>query len=102
MHQLASEKVAVGVQVSYRVITEGPEGNGLAGRIAASIRALSLASSEDGMQIPRHGWGTWLQSAKQPEPFRPEEAKVFLDVECLVDGHSWVDGFVEALSASMV
>jgi len=28
-------------------------------------------------------------------PFRKEEAKVFLDRECLQDGQSWLAGFVQ-------
>ena len=83
----------------------GPAGNGLAERVAAKIRALSTDSKEHQVrpiesslkfvtqgcsqgatikgiftrnqhQIPRHGWGTWLKSAKRLFPFRPEEAKV--------------------------
>ena len=52
----------------------GPAGNGFAERVAAKIRFLSTDSKE--YEIPRHGWGTWLKSAKRPFPFRPEEAKV--------------------------
>ena len=34
--------------------------------------------SREGLQIPRHGWGIWPKGAKKPDPFHPEEAKVFL------------------------
>ena len=79
------------VFVSYRVVTEGPGGNGLSGTIAERIRELSLEE----LQLPRHGWGLWPKGATQPVPFRPEEAKVFLDRDCLQDGQSWLAGFVQ-------
>ncbi|KAJ1471840.1 hypothetical protein T484DRAFT_3485030 [Baffinella frigidus] len=87
--------------ISYRVSTEGSEGNGLSVIIAEKIRTLSMDSRQE-LQIPRHGWGVWPRIAKQPVPFRKEEAKVFLDRECLQDGQSWLAGFVKALVASMV
>ena len=40
--------------ISYRVASEGPEGNRLSGSIAAKIRSLSL-DIEQGLQIPHHG-----------------------------------------------
>jgi len=43
------------VFVSYRVETEGPLGNRLSGRIAERIRALSMDSRQEGLQIPRNG-----------------------------------------------
>ncbi|KAJ1469460.1 hypothetical protein T484DRAFT_1919181 [Baffinella frigidus] len=46
--------------VSYRVATEGPAGNGLSGLVAQKIR------------------GIWPKGAKEPVPFRPEEAKCYL------------------------
>ena len=61
--------------VSYRVTTEGPAGNKLSGRLAEKIRALSTDSRHQ-LHIPRHGWGIWPRTAKQPVPFRQEEAKV--------------------------
>ncbi|KAJ1481436.1 hypothetical protein T484DRAFT_1807373 [Baffinella frigidus] len=67
--------------VSYRVATEGGAGNGLSGLLAEKIRALSIDNTQE-LQIPRHGWGIWPQGAKTPVPFRPEEAKVFLDRDC--------------------
>ena len=70
------------VFVSYRVNTEGGGGNGLSGRISERIRALSMDGMQE-LQIPRHGRGIWPQGVKKPAPFRPEEAKVFLDKECL-------------------
>ncbi|KAJ1467763.1 hypothetical protein T484DRAFT_1857729, partial [Baffinella frigidus] len=57
------------------------EGNGLAERLATKIRSMS--------------------SAKRPVPFLPEQAKVFLDKDCLQDGQSWLAGFVQGLVASM-
>ena len=86
------------VFVCYRVVSEGPTGNGLSGTIAQRIRELSLEE----LQLPRHGWGIWPKGATQPVPFRPEEAKVFLDRDCLQDGQSWLAGFVQGLAASMV
>ena len=47
------------------------------------------------------GQGIWPRSARRPEPFRPEEAKVFLDLDCLHDGQNWLAGFVQGLVASM-
>ena len=76
------------VFVSYRVNTEGPEGSGLAGRIADKIRSLSMDPRLE-LQIPRQGWGFWPMFAKKPVPFREEEAKCFLDKDCLQDGQSW-------------
>ncbi|KAJ1483871.1 hypothetical protein T484DRAFT_1798671, partial [Baffinella frigidus] len=60
--------------ISYRVATEGPAGNGLSGLITRKIRSLSIL--EEGLRLPRHGWGLWPSSASRPVPFRPEEAKV--------------------------
>jgi hypothetical protein len=68
--------------ISYRVATEGAGGNGLSGRISERIRALSMDGMQE-LQIPQHGRGIWPQGVKKPAPFRPEEAKVFLDKECL-------------------
>ena len=62
--------------VSYRVATEGTAGNGLSGKIAKRIGALSMDDNCKELQIPRHGWGIWPKSARQPVPFKPEEAKV--------------------------
>ena len=45
--------------------------------VAVRIRELSLDSSRNSnLQIPRHGQGIWLKSAKRQDPFRPDEAKV--------------------------
>ena len=64
------------VFVSYRVSTEGGGGNGLSGLLAEKIRALSVDNTHD-LHIPRCGWGLWPTGAKQPVPFRPDEAKVW-------------------------
>ena len=40
--------------VSYRVATEGKEGNGISGLLAQKIRSLSMHEKE--LQLPRHGW----------------------------------------------
>ena len=70
--------------ISYRVATEGEasNANNFSGLLAEKIRALSTDSTLQ-LQIPRHGWGIWPRGAKKPVPFRKEEAKVFLDRECL-------------------
>jgi len=83
------------VFVSYRVETEGGEGNGngVSGLLAESIRKLSM--HKEGLQIPQPGWGIWPKAAKKPVPFIKEEAKVFLDRDCLQDGQSWLAGFVQ-------
>jgi hypothetical protein len=82
--------------ISYRVATEGEASNAsnFSGLLAEKIRALSTDSTH-GLQIPRHGWGIWPKAARKPVPFRKEEAKVFLDRECLLDGQSWLAGFVQ-------
>ncbi|KAJ1479745.1 hypothetical protein T484DRAFT_2022949, partial [Baffinella frigidus] len=85
--------------ISYRVVTEGPAGNRLAELVAFKIRSLSREVKE--LNLPAHGWGIWPKSAKWPVPFLPEEAKVFLDTECLLDGQNWLTGFVLGLAASM-
>ena len=79
--------------ISYRVNTEGGAGNGLAGRVAEKIRELSMDTTQQ-LQIPHQGWGIWPKVVRQPSPFRKEEAKVFLDRDCLHDGQSWLAGFV--------
>ena len=82
--------------ISYRVATEGEasEASNFSGLLAAKIRALSMDTTHE-LQIPRHGWGIWPKSARKPVPFRKEEAKVFLDRDCLLDGQSWLAGFVQ-------
>ena len=50
---------------------------------------------EQALQIPQHGWGIWPHGLKRPVPFRKEEAKVFLDRDNLLDGQSWLAGFVQ-------
>ena len=81
--------------ISYRVDTEGGtgSGNGVGGLLAESIRTLSM--HKEGLQIPQPGWGIWPKAAKKPVPFIKEEAKVFLDRDCLHDGQSWLAGFVQ-------
>eukprot|EP00290_Baffinella_frigidus_P032898 CAMPEP_0180267046 /NCGR_PEP_ID=MMETSP0988-20121125/1330_1 /TAXON_ID=697907 /ORGANISM="non described non described, Strain CCMP2293" /LENGTH=94 /DNA_ID=CAMNT_0022237679 /DNA_START=91 /DNA_END=371 /DNA_ORIENTATION=+ len=53
------------------------------------------------LNLPEHGWGIFPKSAQRPVPFRQEEAKVYLDKDCLLDGQSWLAGFVQGLVASM-
>ena len=89
------------VFVSYRVATEGVVGNGISILLAEKIRELSMDREQE-LQIPQHGWGIWLQGLKKPVPFMKEEAKVFLDQDCLQDGQNWLLGFVQGLAASMV
>jgi hypothetical protein len=43
------------VFVSYRVNTEGPEGNGMSGRVADACRAMSMDSRHQ-LKLPEHGW----------------------------------------------
>ena len=85
--------------VSYRVATEGALGNGMSSLLAAKIRELSM-DREQALQIPQHGWGIWPQGLKKPVPFRKEEAKVFLDGDCLQDGQSWLVGFVQGSTSN--
>jgi len=84
------------VFVSYRVATEGALGNGMSGLLAEKIRTLSMDRSQE-LQIPRQGWGMWPKGAKKPVRYREEQAKVFLDRDCLQDGQSWLAGFVQGL-----
>ena len=83
--------------ISYRVETEGDtgRGNGMSGLLAQKVRALSM--DEEGLKIPQYGWGIWPKAARKPVPFRKEEAKVFLDRDCLLDGQNWIAGFVQGL-----
>ena len=78
----------------YRVSTEGSVGNGMSSLLAEKIRELSM-DREQALQIPQHGWGIWPHGLKKPVPFRKEEAKVFLDRDNLLDGQSWLAGFVQ-------
>ena len=80
--------------VSYRVATEGDAGNGMSGLLADKIRAFSMDRTQE-LQLPQHGWGIWPKGLKKAVPFRKEEAKVFLDRDCLQDGQSWLTGFVQ-------
>ena len=74
--------------VSYRVATEGPDGdgNGLSGLLAQKIRSLSLL--EEGLQIPRNGYGFWPKGVKQPVPFFHNQAKVNRPCSRLSDARS--------------
>jgi hypothetical protein len=61
------------------------------------VETYSLTIKQE-LQIPRHGWGVWVQGARKPVPYRNEEAKVFLDRDCLQDGQSWLTGFVQGFN----
>ncbi|KAJ1487096.1 hypothetical protein T484DRAFT_1787681 [Baffinella frigidus] len=87
--------------ISYCASTEGPAGNRLADLVAAKIRSMSTSTHLD-LQIPQYGWGIWMKGFKRQVPFRPEEAKVYLDHECVLNGQSWVESVVLGLEASMV
>jgi hypothetical protein len=87
------------VFVSYRVSSEGALGNGMSGLLAEKMRTLSMDRSKE-LQIPRQGWGIWPKGAKKPVRFREEQAKVFLDRDCLQDGQSWLAGFVHGSDPS--
>jgi hypothetical protein len=87
--------------ISYRVETEGPSpsGNNLSFEIYKKIRQLSM---EGDTTIPQYAWGSWPRCAKRPEPYETQQAKVFLDRECLLDGHDWEACFLQGLSMSIV
>ena len=87
--------------ISYRVETEGasPSGNNLSSEVYETIRQLSL---EGDTKIPQYAWGTWPHHAKRPEQYQPQQAKVFLDQECLLDGYDFDACFLQALSSSIV
>ena len=65
----------------------------MSGLLTEKIQSLSM--HQEGLQIPQHGYGIWPKAAKKPFPFKKEEAKVFLDRDCLQDGQSWLAGFVQ-------
>ena len=86
--------------ISYRVATEGASGNNLSFELYKKIRELSV--EEDDVKIPQYAWGTWPMFAKKPADFHPQQAKVYLDRECLQDGIDWELGFIQGLASSMV
>ena len=69
----------------------------MSGLLVEKIRALSMDSTQE-LQIPSHGEGIWPKGVKLPVPFRKEQAKIFLDTDCLQDGQSWLSGFVQGLN----
>jgi hypothetical protein len=87
--------------ISYRVETEGPapSGNNLSYEVYEKMRQLSL---EGDTTIPHYARGTWPNYAKRPEQYNPQQAKVFLDRECLLDGYDWEACFLQGLSSSIV
>jgi hypothetical protein len=87
--------------ISYRVETEGPSpsGNNLSYEVYEKMRQLSLEGEN---KIPRYARGTWPNYAKRPEQYNPQQAKVFLDRECLLDGYDWEACFLQGLRSSMV
>jgi hypothetical protein len=67
--------------------------------IYEQIRELSLGGATE---IPQYAWGTWPRALKKPYPYKPKQAKVFLDTECLLDCYDWEAGVIQGLSASVV
>jgi hypothetical protein len=86
--------------ISYHVKSEGESGNNLSFELYEKIRELSLAEGD--LKIPRYAWGTWPRFAKRPATFLPNQAKVYLNRECLQDGQDWEAGIIDGLSSSMV
>ena len=86
--------------VCYHAKTEGDYANNLSFELSNKIRQLSLADVN--FKIPRYAWGTWPFFAKKPASFVPNEAKVYLNRECLQDGQDWEVGIIDGLSSSMV
>ena len=86
--------------ISHDVENESESGNNLSFKLYEKIRELSLA--DDDLQIPRYAWGKWPLFAKKPAVFLPNQAKVYLNRECLQDGHDWEAGILDGLSSSMV
>lgn len=84
--------------ISYRQATEGVRGNGLAEKLYTALTIASITSH----QIPRSGWGKFPSFAEKPQHARLEQAKIFLDVKCLLVGSPWKEGFVKGLAKSMV
>jgi len=87
-------------KMSYNVDTEGEPGNNLSFQLYEKIRELSLADVQ--LKIPRYAWGTWPFFAQKPAPFQPNQAKVYLNTECLQDGQDWEVGIIRGLSSSIV
>jgi hypothetical protein len=88
------------VMISYRNATEGESGNNLSFQLYEKIRELSLADKN--LKIPRYAWGTWPLFARKPASFQCNQAKVYLNRECLHYGQDWEVGVVHGLSSSMV
>jgi len=91
------------VFISYRVTSEGRKGNAFARNL---YKHLHLLSRDDDLSIPSVGCGQYPRFVKEIAPGaianKPNVAKVYLDEQCLQDGHQWMLGFVKGLSVSMV
>jgi len=90
--------------ISYRVATEGEAGNGLSMALYREIHRLSVTTCP----LPLGAYGQWPTFAR-PAEFRLEgQAKVYLDVCCLIDGEPWErgatgrGGFIGGVSSAIV
>jgi hypothetical protein len=91
------------VFISYRVSTEGADGNSFASKLYHQLQMQS--NGDDEFNIPAAGVGKYPRFARQLPPGianKPNVAKVFLDTECLQDAQEWMVGFVRGLAVSIV
>ena len=91
------------VFISYRVKTEGSEGNFFASKLYHQLQMQS--NGDDEFSIPAAGVGKYPRFARELPPGiakKPHVAKVYLDTECLQDGREWMVGFVRGLAVSIV
>jgi hypothetical protein len=91
------------VFISYRVNTEGADGNSFASKLYHQLQMQS--NGDDEFNIPAAGIGKYPRFARELPPGianKPNVAKVYLDTECLQDGQEWMVGFVRGLALSIV
>jgi hypothetical protein len=91
------------VFISYRVNTEGADGNSFASKLYHQLQMQS--NGDDEFNIPAAGVGKYPRFARELPPGianKPNVAKVYLDTECLQDGQEWMVGFVRGLAVSIV
>lgn len=89
------------VMLSYRVATEGLDGNGLVQNIYTKLHELSTQDHD--LFLPLSAIGRWPHFSRKPQQIRaPQQVKCFWDNACLLDGQPWLEGFVMGLSHSIV
>jgi hypothetical protein len=89
--------------LSYRVNSEGPDGNGLVPSLYKSMRmAGSQLLQEDnhwlGEEIPRGTYPTYAKISEEDKM----SPRIYLDKECLLLGYDWLEGFTSALCNTLI